>query len=695
MVDIGGFIDMKNGNALIALAYIKTNDNPLTVFCNYVIICLMKAPNNHLSYNELSDKIANSFGIRLPHHVLKICCRILTKNKKIESLKNGEGFKLLDFSFSLVTYETKVTELSYKERQLIEDMQKFVTTFGINWSYEEAREYLVRFLLDYGIGVDLFIDGQLEDNTQEEGLVSWAWYVGKYVTHLLNSDFDIMGYLVDIVTGLMTFVGVYETLDYTQDSEQKFRGTDFYLDTKLVLRYLGYSWSLDVGAITELVDLISKEYGGNVCVFEHTLEEVSYAFKTAADNLSRGETIQDSELRYAVVSQRLDSTVLNALSHSVTDLIEKKTKFKIREGLDWNSKSIQKNVIDWDGLCDFIKHNHPMWKDSAIQKDVTSVNYINVLRKGNYSVKYGGKDRLPVFITSNSALTYDVKEYFRKQNMLPNTGALPLVTDYTMMCRLWLPKAREKALVPTLTLARSAYAAHQVDATFDERFRIAALDLLKTKHIDVINVPAETKDMLEELIVKRVGDDNAITSDLLAICVDDLAYARNALSRQKILELKREKELAEEKIKEEQSSKKDYIVRSVSNRHRRKLGLLNVAIYVVEHFWVFSTVLFSVVGLIISWILDPKLDSGHNFVRVLLIALTVSVAVAEKIFDLDTVNRKMVMMVVSHLWMRFNREVDQSLLPEEMEFRNEILKQCVETSRFSNYSEIVGDSWGP
>lgn len=72
-----------------------------------------------------------------------------------------------------------------------------------------------------------------------------------------------------------------------------------------------------------------------------------------------------------------------------------------------------------------------------------------------------------------------------------------------------------------------------------------------------------------------------------------------------------------------------------------------------------------------------------------------SVAVAEKIFDLDTVNRKMVMMVVSHLWMRFNREVDQSLLPEEMEFRNEILKQCVETSRFSNYSEIVGDSWGP
>lgn len=49
--------DMKNQNSLISLAYIKVSDNPLRVFCNYILYLLMKEPGHAMRADLLKDQL--------------------------------------------------------------------------------------------------------------------------------------------------------------------------------------------------------------------------------------------------------------------------------------------------------------------------------------------------------------------------------------------------------------------------------------------------------------------------------------------------------------------------------------------------------------------------------------------------------------------------------------------------------------
>lgn len=44
---------MNKMNSLISLAYLKANDNPLHVFCQYIRYLLLKSPNQQLRADEL------------------------------------------------------------------------------------------------------------------------------------------------------------------------------------------------------------------------------------------------------------------------------------------------------------------------------------------------------------------------------------------------------------------------------------------------------------------------------------------------------------------------------------------------------------------------------------------------------------------------------------------------------------------
>lgn len=83
---------MNTQNTLIALAYVRETDNPLEVFCNYILICLLEAPERKLRHDELCEKVEEKFGIKIPHHMMKMCCRILGKTKKISKLAQGAGY---------------------------------------------------------------------------------------------------------------------------------------------------------------------------------------------------------------------------------------------------------------------------------------------------------------------------------------------------------------------------------------------------------------------------------------------------------------------------------------------------------------------------------------------------------------------------------------------------------------------------
>jgi hypothetical protein len=113
---------------------------------------------------------------------------------------------------------------------------------------------------------------------------------------------------------------------------------------------MGYSWELEVQSAIELLELITKEYGGNICVFEHTIGEIENALSTAAENLKNGIQINDLELRMYVDLKKVKSFELELASESVRRNIEMTFNCHIQPNIDWNSERCKIFNIAWEDL---------------------------------------------------------------------------------------------------------------------------------------------------------------------------------------------------------------------------------------------------------------------------------------------------------------------------------------------------------
>lgn len=664
---------MNTENTLIALAYVRETDNPLEVFCNYILICLLEAAEQKLRHDELCGKIEENFGIKIPHHMMKMCCKILEKQKKISKLPQGAGYLVQDAEFDLKAYEDKKERLAQKERLLVHGLLSLTEDYNLNWSYEKARDALVDFLLTRGNAVKIFSRQKVED-IEKEKRVPDEWYVGKYVSKILDKNDDRTEYLLDIVNGLMIYIGIYETNDYYQDCTQKFRGTDFYLDTKLILRLMGYSWGLETEAAKELVDLITKEYGGNICVFDHTVGEIQSALYTASESLRKNETITDTELRVYASLNKCTSYDLKLHSQSVEGMIGKKG-CTIKPGLEWNETESHLCNLNSEEVKKHIKSKHPKWKDRAIDNDINTVNCINILRKGDYSVKYGGRKKLPVFITTNTQLVWCIRDYISTHGDADkgvatwNVNALPLITDNMLMCRLWLPKAKIKSSLPAMTLARNAYAAQQVNAAFFEKLRIAADEMKQKHHVDVIDISLLRKEKLEELLIKNTeGDIEAMSVEVIANSVDEVVKFETLTLKEENEELKAE---CQNHVIQNQKNKENTIKSAVA-RFREKLGPRKWVIMLAKYYWVVVAIIFACLSLGIGQI---KVFLGGTGIYML---LTVVNKILEKWLSRSSWGDFFVSKAVAWVWNYYSRTIREGLLDFEKELEEDILRACVE-----------------
>ena len=616
MIELGGnghmieeIIDMQNENALIALAYIKENDNPIQVFCNYVVICLIKSNDGKLRYDELSCEIEKFTGLKMSIHMIKMCCSILKKEHKIQKLPNGAGYELIDFSYNINNFETQSNILQIKEKEVINQLIEYVKNFNLDWDYDLARTYLTDFLLNKGNAATIFSYNQIKPITSENKIKP-EWYIGKYITNLLNKSNDLSSYLIDIVNGLMIYIGVYESQNYNQNREQKFNGTKFFFDTKLILRLMGYSWNLETESANELYNLI-KSYKGEIYVFERTIGEIKSALDNAANYLKRRQPIKDLELRIGVELQNLDYFDLNIDNDTLRNIIEKDLKIKIQPDIEWENERNHKYNLDTEKIIEYISKRRPNWKSKSIENDVDIINFINILRKGNYTQKYGGLKKLPVFITSNTFLVNDIRSYIKKWGEEDkkianwNIHALPIITDNMLMCRLWVPKASSLTSIPKLTLSRNAYSAQQVDYNFFYKLKESAEKLSLSHKIDLVNISSITKEKLEEILIRNIsGNLDELTDEVLCNSADELIKLETLNLRENNLKLLEEQQVQNSILEQ----KTDDLIEAYAEKYVNKLGLSRIILFFGKSWWIISTILFA----IISYFDIPKIRVISN-----------------------------------------------------------------------------------
>lgn len=678
-------IDMKNPNVLVALAYLKTNDNPLYVFSRYILYALRTAPKLSLRADELRERLDKVFGLPMPQQMINTCARLLSKEGAIRILPDGGGYAANNEQFNVNEFEESIRRLREQEEIVLDKLAKFVEDkYGIRWTREEAKDNLSRFLDEEGNGTRLFINEPLEMDVKR---VSPSWYVGRYITSVQQAGDSLeKKYLEEIVNGMMIYEGVYQTNDYVQDKNQKFKGTTFYFDTKLILRILGYSWEAQVTSARELVTLITKEYGGKVGLFPQTLTEVKKALFRAGEN---PKGIVDFELQTYAKLNPTGASLMCEASTAVQARLASEFGIRLAPDIDWDSKKAKENTIAIEEITDFIQGKHEHWRRGTIEYDVEIINQINILRNGDYSARFGGQKKLPVFITTNASLVYTFKDYVtdcleRDATTKWRTQALPIITDNMILFRLWTPVANRYSKLPALTLARCAYAAQNPSTQYFAELKKRTLEYQNEKGVDLIDLSEVRRQQLEDILVTRTeGDADQLTPDLVATSVDELIKMQNISLHEKVENLTGRVETGEQRIAELDSG----IVRLLSKPHINKLGALRIPIWIAKVWWLIATgILFFITNYLVEQL-------GQNIAIPYAVAALPTIAhiilcAADKIFDRKDLHSFITKWAVQYAWRRYADGIIAELEEEYRGYKDAVLQYCRNNTRvFKKYEK--------
>lgn len=500
---------MNKMNSLISLAYLKANDNPLHVFCQYIRYLLLKSPNQQLRADELKEGLRDEFGLKMPQQVINNCIRMLKKSGEVTLLPKGAGYAIGNTNFDVQRFEDTRRRLQIQEEEVLRSLVDFVSEkYKKEWSMDEAKDHLSNFLDKEGYGSQLFLEKEL---TVEQTRVSPSLYIGRYISYIQKNEPDslVNQYLKEIVNGMMIFQGLHQTDDYQQYKNQKFKGTVFYFDTKLVLRALGFSWGAQVESVQEMVKLLREKYDAKIGIFPQTMREVQNALLSAGSAYKAHRAIQDFELRLYAELNPDNASFLCEYAQNLNDLLYRHLGIEDITYIDRASPAAQKYNIAVKQIIDFIEDKHG-WRRGAIEFDVEVINQINILRKGNYTIPYGGKLALPVFVTSNAKLSYAFRDYINETKDGKNdwnSHALPVISDNMLLYRIWLPYANEYSNLPALTLSRFAYAAQSEGTVFFEKFKAIASTMETVKDIDLINTTEAVRNRIEDILIEKTDGD--------------------------------------------------------------------------------------------------------------------------------------------------------------------------------------------
>jgi hypothetical protein len=673
-----------NNNSLVALAYIKSTKNPLEVFCRYILYVLNTAPSKQLRVDELRENIKVKFNLELPQHMINVCTRILGKRKDISYLPNGAGFEALNINFDVDKFDDDLLRLHQQEDCVIADIVGFMKIrYNQPWTQQNAKEHLSTFLDKQGNGANYFMHGVFKSETTAYRL-SPSWYIGRYVDYLSQDKTSLnWQYLSEIINGIMIYQGVYQTNDYEQDKGQKFKDTCFYFDTKLVLRAMGFSWGSQVQATNELIHLITAEYGGQVSVFEQTICEVENALASAGSEYEKGCEIHDMEIKTYATLDSVGASLLSDRSHTVREWLNKSSSFTISDELDWNSAENQLHTIGVEGLTEHIQQQHPNWRAGTIKNDVAVINHINVLRKGDYTQRYGGKKKLPVFITNNIDLVYSVRDY--TQNPENNTEstkwspyALPVISDNMLLFRLWVPVARKYSNIPSVTLSRYAYCAQNADSAFFAELRKKAVEYKAVEGVDLINLSDTRRRKLEDIIVTKTdGDLENITEPILVTSIEELVKLENSNLREEL-----EGSISAAKIKDEGiQSKIEQIISLAAQPFFNKLRMLRCVIWCAKLWWIITAVVLLVCA---YWVSNNKSSSGGFFAYcVILIPLIIELVlfIFSKYLSNEKIEYFLLAPAIRYVATRFSKNVRKKIRTDELIYADRIVALCLTNTK--------------
>lgn len=630
-------IDMKNPNALIAMAQVAQNaKNPYAAFCEYIKYCVFSTASSVVTLSEIRTAVGKEFGLYMPHNVLVKCLTYIRTEGVItfdaHQIKRVGSFDTEAFDQNRETYRTT-------ESAIIQSLMKYASKYNRKWTVECARELLIKTLDRNGLAYDIFLhegdtkqenhlhtiseseltemlpdDEEAESNDIEgQPLFTDEYFVGKFIEEILAGDTVQKDYLKKICEGLMLCVGTYQLPSGdTNGRAPQINGTKFFFDTKLLLRFLGCASEAAVSAAAELVALIQKA-GGRIYYYQQTLQEMERAFENAAKSLSYGYPPADDEMRLYAIRIQNNPAIIRAKKASLTrELANANIHLAPHETFTDNERI--RFGFDQSDLQQYMRSNLP-WDPQVIDNDALAIWETHMRRQGNYSEYCGTGAQLPVFVTTNTRLIGIALKFREDRSETPSLygwkqNRLPVITDIRLTCRLWSP-ANDSERMSLLYLTANAVAAKRPTKRYLNSIRELAIHLgEQVPEYSDICLPAYFDDVVTDTILKHtMGEEEKLDINSFATSIAELSEWKAKEQEEITNQVIAERDGVSDELKNQTQSIIDGAVES----GRKLLGWRKPALWLVVKWPVTVTVIFSAITAGISLIRKLASHVGNCF----------------------------------------------------------------------------------
>lgn len=616
---------MENPNALIAIAHVSENaQNPYSAFCEYIKYCMTSSSEDVFTEQAIRDAVNKEFGIKIPHHVIIKCLKYLQSERFLSSEDNHILRRV--GTFDIAAFEQARATFRETEATLISSLIKFVRKYGKQWPEEYAREQLVGILSRDNLAFDVFFqdffsiqnktsdsrvleDEYSEDHEESEDsqpMFPDFIYTGKFIMDTINTDSPIRDYLVKICEGLMVCAGTYQLpLNDNVPTIPFIKGTSFFFDTRLLLRFIGCAGEAATESAQELVSFVQNG-GGIIYYYPHTFQEMYDAIDHAKRQLDWGDLPSDSEMFLFSKKVRHNSTIFAAKRDNLKQELAK-AHIQQRELQDYSDKDMIKYGLSLDDLRSYMEEN-TNWDRKVVSNDARSIWETHMSRAGNYQYYYGTADRLNVFVTTNAklitlALGYKDTRPYNKAITNWKSNRLPVITDGRLTCRLWTPSAGNDNL-PIMRLAANAVAAQQPTRRYYETVKALAKQLKEqVPEYSQIALSEFFDDELSDTILKKTeGNEEAFDLSTLASSVSELVELKTRDQEQKVAAAEKERD----SLAGELDLNKQSVIDGAVEQWKNKMGLCGFWLRMILY-WSFITAPFvAVLSAIIGSLINNK-----------------------------------------------------------------------------------------
>ena len=495
-----------SSTTLISLAMLKVNLDHGVDYLDYlqpfILQILDEKRPDPVTDETIKEYIRNEFGLEIPSRAIQLVLKRISKKQPLE--KNGGVYRITGkVANPGITIQKSSADRHIKSviLGLIEYSQN--TSKPID-NEEDGGTDLLAFRSQFNIPcLKAYLRGTTIPDLSGKHETQVV-LVSKYVMYLQENSPERFDSFIVLVQGHMLANALL--CPDLQNAPKTYKGVTFFLDTPVLIRWLGLEGEHKQKAVQEVIDLV-RRLGGSFQLFSHTHDELERVVKNAADYIdaANGRGAIVFEARH---TGRTKSDLLLLAGQIDDKLIEE--GFTVKDTPEYMNK-FQIDEAEFGKLLqDEVSYFNPRAKEF----DINSVRSIYVLRAGT-SPNSIEKSRA-VLVTNNSGFARAAFEYGQKHEESREVSVV--ITDFSLANMAWLKAPMGAPSLPTTEILSFSYAALQPSRELLNKYLVEIEKLEKQGKIterDHQLLRSSTK-AHDELMALTLGEEEALTEETIS-----------------------------------------------------------------------------------------------------------------------------------------------------------------------------------